>query len=124
MTDGSALAFWHIIPILFGLCIFGGGILARFIFKRATEPEKDYTYQPMVSILLPVYNEGEHVLETWKPSTAFWQPIGRKINWKSLLPMIKVQTKVIYGSIKHATNTPIVASKSAAEAPTGASTRH
>jgi|GEM_PF-1476061 len=64
MTDGSALAFWQMLPILLGLCIFCGGILVRIVIKRAAEPEKDYNYQPMVSILLPVYNEGEHVLKT------------------------------------------------------------
>jgi len=39
-------------------------VILRLSVKKATEPFKDYSYQPMVSVLLPVYNEGEHVLTT------------------------------------------------------------
>ena len=54
---------WHMLPILLVLYVFAGGLLIRMT-TRAARPAKNYEYQPRVSILLPVYNEGAHVLET------------------------------------------------------------
>jgi len=64
MTDGSALAFWQFLPILLSLCLFVFSYFIRITVKKATQPITDYHYQPMVSVLLPVYNEGKHVLKT------------------------------------------------------------
>ncbi len=55
--------FWFYFPVVLVVMQFGGGLLARLV-TRAAEPLRDYTAQPMVSVLLPVYNEGEHVMET------------------------------------------------------------
>ncbi|CAB5514714.1 glycosyltransferase [Achromobacter xylosoxidans] len=54
---------WHMLPILLIFYVFGGGLLVRLTTNAATPP-KDYSYQPKVSVLLPVYNEGAHVLDT------------------------------------------------------------
>ncbi|QNP47895.1 glycosyltransferase [Diaphorobacter aerolatus] len=54
---------WHLVPLMLLCYFFTGGLLLRLITKAA-KPLKDYTHQPRVSILLPVYNEGMHVLET------------------------------------------------------------
>jgi len=66
MTDGSALAFWQFLPVVMFVCIFVLAFIVRLTVKKATQPIKDYNYRPMVSILLPVYNEGKHVLKTIK----------------------------------------------------------
>ncbi|WP_311223699.1 MULTISPECIES: glycosyltransferase family 2 protein [unclassified Acidovorax] len=55
--------FWFYFPVVMVVAQFGGGLLAR-LTTRAANPLRDYTYQPTVSVLLPVYNEGEHVLAT------------------------------------------------------------
>lgn len=55
--------FWFFFPVLIVLLPFGGGLLARLI-TRAANPQKDYDYLPRVSVLLPVYNEGRHVMDT------------------------------------------------------------
>lgn len=55
---------WHSLPIMLILTMFGGGLLVRLTCRKAANPERDYTYEPTVSILLPVYNEGAHVLNT------------------------------------------------------------
>lgn len=62
MLDG-VFTLWHMLPILLILYVFGGGLFIRLTTKAATPP-KDYSYLPKVSVLLPVYNEGAHVLET------------------------------------------------------------
>lgn len=62
MIDNQ-LPLWHALPIMLILFMFGGGLLVRLLTKAATPP-KDYSYQPKVSVLLPVYNEGAHVLDT------------------------------------------------------------
>ncbi|RYH61837.1 MAG: glycosyltransferase [Alcaligenaceae bacterium] len=55
--------FWFYFPVVMVLVQFAGGVLAR-LMTRAGDPLRDYSYEPMVSVLLPVYNEGEHVLAT------------------------------------------------------------
>lgn len=55
--------FWFFFPVLLVTLQFGGGVLLR-LCTQAAKPKRDYGYQPPVSILLPVYNEGEHVLDT------------------------------------------------------------
>ncbi|WP_198969027.1 glycosyltransferase [Xylophilus sp. ASV27] len=62
MLDGI-YHFWFYFPVVMVLLQFAGGLLAR-LSTRAGDPVRDYGYQPMVSVLLPVYNEGEHVLAT------------------------------------------------------------
>jgi cellulose synthase/poly-beta-1,6-N-acetylglucosamine synthase-like glycosyltransferase len=62
MLDGIA-SFWYQFPILLILGTFGVGLLLRLTTKVA-QPTKDYAWQPRVSILLPVFNEGAHVMET------------------------------------------------------------
>src|SRR5215469_17718942 len=39
------------------------GIILRFSFP-STKAQKDYSYQPTVSVLMPCYNEGRTVYET------------------------------------------------------------
>lgn len=63
MFDGLG-SLWHALPIMLILYMFGGGLLVRLLCKRAANPLKDYSYEPTVSVLLPVFNEGAHVLET------------------------------------------------------------
>lgn len=63
MFDGLG-TLWHSLPIMLILTMFGGGLLVRLTIRRAAHPLRDYSYEPTVSILLPVYNEGAHVLET------------------------------------------------------------
>lgn len=55
--------FWFFFPVLVVLLPFGGGLLAR-LMTQAANPLRDYSLTPMVSVLLPVYNEGRHVLDT------------------------------------------------------------
>lgn len=61
--------FFHIMLELFELVplllIVGTviGFLLRLLTKAA-EPIRDYSYQPKVSVLVPVYNEGENILNT------------------------------------------------------------
>ncbi|WP_434715639.1 glycosyltransferase [Paraburkholderia sp. A3RO-2L] len=62
MLDGQ-FTIWHMLPILLVVFMFGGGLFTRLTTK-AGKPLRDYSYQPKVSVLLPVYNEGAHVLET------------------------------------------------------------
>lgn len=62
MMDGLAY-FWFSFPILLILFSFGGGLAIRLLTNSAN-PLRDYGYTPKVSVLLPVFNEGEHVLET------------------------------------------------------------
>jgi len=62
MFDGLP-SLWYMFPILLVLFMFGGGLLVR-LTTRTAEPLRDYAYTPMVSILLPVFNEGAHVMET------------------------------------------------------------
>jgi N-acetylglucosaminyltransferase len=57
------LHIWQILPVTLILGVFVGGLLLR-LTTRAARPKKDYSYEPRVSVLLPVYNEGAHVLET------------------------------------------------------------
>lgn len=59
----NQLSLWHMLPILLILFMFGGGLLIRLTTKAAN-PKRDYSYVPKVSVLLPVYNEGAHVLDT------------------------------------------------------------
>lgn len=59
----NAPQLWTSLPILLILFMFGGGLLVRLL-TNAAKPKRDYTYQPKVSVLLPVFNEGAHVLET------------------------------------------------------------
>lgn len=54
---------WYMFPILLVLFMFGGGLLIRLTTSTA-QPRRDYTYTPTVSILLPVFNEGAHVMTT------------------------------------------------------------
>lgn len=62
MSPGIS-ALWHVLPIMLILYVFGGGLFIR-LTTRAARPPKDYSYVPRVSVLLPVYNEGAHVLDT------------------------------------------------------------
>ena len=39
------------------------GIILKFCFP-STKAQKDYTYRPTVSVLMPCYNEGKTVYET------------------------------------------------------------
>lgn len=64
MLHGIA-AFWYFFPIMLVLYSFGGGLLVRLLGKRSSLA-RDYSYVPFVSVLLPVFNEGPHVLETIK----------------------------------------------------------
>lgn len=75
MIDGQ-FALWHMLPILLIVFMFGGGLLIRLATKAATPP-RDYDYQPMVSVLLPVFNEGEHVLETIKSIVGADWPVDK-----------------------------------------------
>lgn len=62
MTEGLPV-LWYSFPILLVTFMFAGGLLIR-LTTRTAQPLRDYNYTPKVSILLPVYNEGAHVLET------------------------------------------------------------
>ena len=62
MLDGI-IEFWYLFPILLIIYSFAGGMTVRLLSKVAT-PLKDYNYLPTVSILLPVFNEGAHVVDT------------------------------------------------------------
>lgn len=64
MLQGFA-AFWYFFPVLLILYSFGGGLLVRLLGKQG-HLARDYSYVPFVSVLLPVFNEGPHVLETIK----------------------------------------------------------
>ncbi len=57
------LSIWQLMPVTLILVVFCGGLLVR-LTTRAAHPTKDYSYEPKVSVLLPVYNEGAHVLDT------------------------------------------------------------
>lgn len=59
----AQFSLWHSLPIMLILFMFGGGLLVR-LTTEAARPPRDYSYLPKVSVLLPVYNEGAHVLET------------------------------------------------------------
>jgi len=77
MTDGSALAFWQFVPVVLFVCLFVYSLIIRFTAKRATQPLKDYDYRPLVSVLLPVYNEGPHVMKTIKSILAVDWPADK-----------------------------------------------
>jgi len=62
MIEGIS-SFWFLFPILLLIYQFGGGLLIRLI-KKTAKPVQDYSYTPLVSILLPVFNESAHVLDT------------------------------------------------------------
>lgn len=68
--------FWFYFPVVMVLLQFAGGVLAR-LMTRAGDPLRDYSYEPMVSVLLPVYNEGEHVLATIQSILACDWPADR-----------------------------------------------
>ena len=56
------LEIFELLPVLLIICT-AVNFLLRLLTKDA-EPRRDYTYQPKVSVLVPVYNEGENILNT------------------------------------------------------------
>lgn len=67
---------WHLLPVLLILLVFGVGLILRLTTKVGA-PERDYSYQPKVNVLLPVFNEGAHVLETIESILATHWPRDR-----------------------------------------------
>ncbi|KVP39748.1 hypothetical protein WJ87_06075 [Burkholderia ubonensis] len=61
--SNSHLAMWMLLPFVLLLFTSVGGFILR-ITTNVARPLRDYAYQPKVSVLLPVYNEGAHVLDT------------------------------------------------------------
>ncbi|MGA2808478.1 MAG: glycosyltransferase, partial [Terracidiphilus sp.] len=61
----APILLWLILVLclLISLVKYLTGILLRLSFPRA-RAEKDYSYQPTVSVLMPCYNEGKTVYET------------------------------------------------------------
>ncbi|TDR31261.1 glycosyltransferase [Hydromonas duriensis] len=57
------ILFVTFLPALGLLLTFGFGLVVK-LNVPAAEIKKDFSYEPKVSVLLPVYNEGAHVLET------------------------------------------------------------
>lgn len=68
--------FWFLFPVTLVLLQLGGGLLVR-LTTHAGNPVRDYKLQPMVSVLLPVYNEGRHVLDTIESILACDWPADR-----------------------------------------------
>jgi cellulose synthase/poly-beta-1,6-N-acetylglucosamine synthase-like glycosyltransferase len=62
MLDGLTAVFFAM-PLIIIAMNFGLSLWFR-LFKKDTLFEGDDTFEPSVSVLLPVYNEGSHVLET------------------------------------------------------------
>ncbi len=67
---------WHLLPVLLIIFVFGVGLLLR-LTTSVGAPIRDYGYQPRVSVLLPVFNEGAHVLETIESILATHWPRDR-----------------------------------------------
>jgi len=59
----AQFSLWNLLPFMLILFVFCGGLFVR-LTTEAARPPRDYDYKPKVSVLLPVYNEGAHVLET------------------------------------------------------------
>lgn len=62
MFDGSYFV-WQLLPLSLLLFFFFGGLLLR-LKTNAAKPPRDYSYEPTVSVLLPVFHEGAHVRKT------------------------------------------------------------
>lgn len=61
----------------YSIAMYSLGTLFRGILKPLVAIEKDYTYQPLVSVLMPTFNEGKHAYDTIRSMRNVNYPIDK-----------------------------------------------